>query len=135
MYKMSTDLSRSDDELLDSQFPEGIRTDKMSTGLSGLNEILDGGFPMETIVLISGGAGTGKTLVGLNFLLDGASKGERCCYVSLNEDKNELIRACNGIESLKKINDYIDMNLIIEPVTMGKRMPVDYFTKIFASYP
>ncbi|ODS37217.1 MAG: hypothetical protein A7315_04250 [Candidatus Altiarchaeales archaeon WOR_SM1_79] len=109
--------------------------DRISTGLSGLDRLLGGGLPGKTIVLLSGGAGTGKTLIGLNFLLEGALKGERCCYVSLNEDKNELIRACNGIKSLKRINEYVDRNLIIEPVTMGKRIPVDYFTKIFSSYP
>jgi len=112
-----------------------IIMDRVTTGLSRLDKLLKGGFPSETVILLSGGAGTGKTLIGLNFLIDGASKGEKCCYVSLNEDKGELLRACRGIKTLKKVDRYIDKNLAIEPVIMGKRITVEYFTKIFASYP
>jgi len=109
--------------------------DRISTGLSGLDRLLDGGFPEKTIILVSGGPGTGKTLISLNFLLAGALKGEKCCYVSLNEKKDELIRACDGIKTLNKIDKFIDKNLAIEPITMGRRITVEYFTKIFASYP
>lgn len=109
--------------------------DRITTGLSRLDKMLEGGFPSETVVLLSGGAGTGKTLVGMNFLIDGAFKGEECCYVSLNEGKEELLRACSRINSLKTVDRYIDKKLAIERVIMGKRITVEYFTKIFASYP
>jgi len=112
-----------------------MKTDRISTGLSGLDKLLGGGFPEKTAILVSGGPGTGKTLIGLNFLLAGAANGERCCYVSLNENKNELIRACNGIKTLKKIDEYAGKNLAIESITMGKRMTVEHFTRIFTSYP
>ena len=59
----------------------------ISTGLSGFDERIGGGFPNKTKILVSGGPGTGKTLFGLNFLLNGAINGEKCCYVSLSEEK------------------------------------------------
>lgn len=108
---------------------------KVDTGIPGLDNVLGGGFPSETVVLTSGGAGTGKTLFGLNFLINGALRGEKCCYVSLGENKAELIRACEGIKTLNDIRGCIDKNLIIEDIIMGENITLEYFTKIFASYP
>ncbi len=100
-----------------------------------MDALLGGGIPQKTVILLSGGPGTGKTLVALNFLLKGASKGEKCCYISLSENKEELLRACDGIAELKKIREFTDKNLVIKPVTLGENITVEYFTKIFASYP
>ena len=36
--------------------------DKISTGITGLDEMLDGGFPKKRIMLVSGGPGSGKTI-------------------------------------------------------------------------
>lgn len=107
----------------------------VSTGLSGLDRLLNGGFPSKTVILISGEAGTGKTLFGLNFLINGASKNEKCVYISLNENKEELLRACEGVQTLKNVEKYIDKNLIIEDIILGGKINVEYFTKMFPSYP
>jgi len=109
--------------------------DRVKTGISGLDRVLGGGLPSQTVILVSGGAGTGKTLFGLNFIVNGAIKGEKCCYVSLGENKDELLRACDGIEKLRGIRGYMDKNLAIEHVIMGDNIDLDYFTNIFASYP
>jgi circadian clock protein KaiC len=109
--------------------------DRISTGLSRLDKLLEGGFPTKTIILISGGPGTGKTLFGLNFVVNGASKGEKCCYLSVCENEEELLRACDGIDALKDVKKYIEKNLIFKSMTFGERVDLDYFTKIFASYP
>jgi circadian clock protein KaiC len=109
--------------------------DRISTGLKGLDDLLGGGFPEKTIILVSGGPGAGKTLVSLNYLIEGAAQGERCCYVSLNEEKSDLLRACSGIRSLKKAEKYLDKNLAFEHFYLGKDATVDYFVKLFSSYP
>ncbi len=57
----------------------------ITTGLTGLDKLMGGGFPKGTAVLLSGGPGAGKTLFGLNFLVDGAEKGEKCYYLSISE--------------------------------------------------
>jgi circadian clock protein KaiC len=109
--------------------------DKVSTGLPRLDKLLEGGFPSKTVILVSGGPGTGKTLFGLNFVVNGASKGERCCYLSVCENEEELLRACEEIDALKDVKKYIDKNLIFKSITFGENVDLDYFTKIFASYP
>ena len=108
---------------------------RVSTGLKGLNNVIDGGFPDKTTLLISGGPGTGKTLFSLNFLLEGAAKGEKCCYVSLTEEKDELLRACSGIESLKDAEKYMSKNLAIEYIKLGESITLKKFIEIIGSYP
>ncbi len=108
---------------------------RKDSGIPGLDKVLGGGFPSETVVLVSGEAGSGKTLIGLNFILSGAIKGEKCCYLSLGEDLDELLRACDGIKPLKDIRGYLGKNLAIEHVVMGEDLGLDSFTKIFESYP
>jgi circadian clock protein KaiC len=108
---------------------------RITTGLPSLDKLIDGGFPTKTVILLSGGPGTGKTLLGLNFLIEGAAKGEKCYYLSVCESKEELLRACEKIDSLKKANKYIDKNLLIEMFTLGEKINLDHFTRLFADYP
>lgn len=60
------------------------------TGIEGLDIILCGGFSRERVHLIEGAPGSGKTTLGLQFLLDGANRGERGLYITLSESKKEL---------------------------------------------
>ncbi len=108
---------------------------KVTTGLKGMDSVLNGGFPSNTVILVSGGPGTGKTLVALNFLLEGAAKGEKCCYVSLNEDEGELLRACKGIKSLCDVEKYKGKNLAIESIHLGESLTLKKFVDIIESYP
>ncbi len=64
---------------------------RMGTGIEGLDEILEGGLPANHIYLIEGDPGTGKTTLALQFLLEGARRGEAGLYVTLSETKAELI--------------------------------------------
>jgi len=109
--------------------------DKISSGIDGLDDVLGGGLPQKTVTLLSGGPGTGKTLLALSFLLEGAAKGERCCYITLGETDGELLRACDGISKLKDARRYAGKNLAIEHVVMGENTGLSYFTKIFSTYP
>lgn len=49
---------------------------RISTGISGLDEILEGGFPHPSGILLTGPPGIGKSVFGLQFLYDGATKNE-----------------------------------------------------------
>ena len=49
-------------------------TDRVTTGVPGLDELLRGGLPRASTTIVEGGTGTGKTLVGLHFLLEGARR-------------------------------------------------------------
>ena len=107
---------------------------KITTGMAELDSLISGGFPSQTAVLISGGAGTGKTLFGLNFLIDGVKKGDNCCYISFSETKDELLRACNGIDSLKIAEKYLDKNLILKHIDLSK-LTLKKFIQIIEQYP
>ncbi|HYE06730.1 MAG TPA: ATPase domain-containing protein [Planctomycetota bacterium] len=61
-----------------------------STGIAGLDAILDGGLPRDRLSAIEGPAGVGKTTLGLQFLLEGVRRGEKGLYISLSETKAEL---------------------------------------------
>jgi circadian clock protein KaiC len=65
---------------------------KLSSGIPGLDDVLAGGFPAAQMYLIAGNPGAGKTTLGLQFLLDGARRGESCVYVVLSDTERALRR-------------------------------------------
>lgn len=64
--------------------------DKCPTGVPGIDEILCGGLPRDYLFLLQGKPGTGKTTLALQFLLEGAARGERSLYITFSETKMEL---------------------------------------------
>ena len=61
------------------------------SGVPGLDAVLAGGFARHRVHLVEGAPGSGKTTIGLQFLMDGAARGERGLYITLSESKNELL--------------------------------------------
>src|SRR5690606_10615673 len=61
------------------------------TGVPGLDDILAGGYAANRAHLIEGQPGSGKTTIGIQFLLEGLRSGERCLYITLSESKRELL--------------------------------------------
>ncbi len=66
--------------------------DKIETGIPGLDEMLDGGLIPGRTYVVSGASGTGKTILCMQFLLEGANHGERVLYIALDEPPNEVKR-------------------------------------------
>ncbi|NKJ08297.1 KaiC/GvpD/RAD55 family RecA-like ATPase [Rhizobium sp. SG741] len=62
----------------------------VSTGISGLNEILRGGLPASNLYMLQGAPGSGKTTAALQFLRAGVEAGESCIYVTLSQTAAEL---------------------------------------------
>jgi len=58
---------------------------RVVTNIPGLDEILNGGIPERNVVLLSGGPGTGKTILSQQFLWNGLQMGEAGVYVALEE--------------------------------------------------
>lgn len=109
---------------------------RVSTGLKKLDSILSGGLPENSVVLLSGGPGTGKTLLALKFLLEGAKRGEKCCYITLCETGDELLRACESVKSLSDVKKYLGKNLAIEYIRMSQsNVGMKRFVDILANYP
>ena len=78
---------------------------RATTGISGLDAVLEGGMARNRLHLLEGSPGTGKTTIALQFLLAGVEKGEVGIYVSLAETEQELREGArsHGWEIPKKI--------------------------------
>lgn len=63
---------------------------RADTGVRALDHVLHGGFPRNHLYLLEGDPGTGKTTIGLQFLLAGIARGETALYVTLSETAEEL---------------------------------------------
>ena len=62
--------------------------DRISTGIKGLDELVEGGFPKGSFILLAGSPGSGKTIASAQFLYHGAQKGkENGVYISFGERK------------------------------------------------
>ena len=69
---------------------DGEAEPRLAAGSAGLDTVLNGGFPANRLYLVEGDPGTGKTTMALQFLLEGARRGEPVLYVTLSETKEEL---------------------------------------------
>jgi len=64
--------------------------DRVATGIKGLDEVLNGGFPKARTILVVGSPGSGKTTFAIQFLVGGAKAGEPGLYVALDEKPERI---------------------------------------------
>jgi circadian clock protein KaiC len=85
--------------LVSPRMPEGYEpaAERLSTGVRGLDEMLDGGFWRGTTTLLAGPSGAGKTTIGLQFAFEGARRGEPTLYMSFQENPTQLLRTIRGL--------------------------------------
>jgi circadian clock protein KaiC len=55
---------------------------RINTGIEKLDELLSGGLPINSITLVSGTPGSGKTILCYHYLLEGLRNGENCLYLT-----------------------------------------------------
>ncbi len=67
-----------------------MSSDRVKTGIVGFDELVDGGIPAGSSVLIVGTPGTCKTIFALETLYNGAKTGEKGLYISFEQDPGEL---------------------------------------------
>jgi circadian clock protein KaiC len=67
-----------------------VTSTRISSGVPGLDRILDGGLSPNRLYLVEGSPGSGKTTLSMQFLLDGKARGERGLYITLSETSEEL---------------------------------------------
>jgi circadian clock protein KaiC len=70
--------------------PPELPDERVTSGAPGLDEMLGGGIPRASTTVIQGGTGTGKTLLGLQYLVEGARHGEPGIHFSLEETTDQL---------------------------------------------
>jgi circadian clock protein KaiC len=69
---------------------------RISSGSADLDEMCGGGFFRDSVILVSGATGTGKTLTVTEFLRGGAANGERCLLLAFEESREQLFRNAIG---------------------------------------
>jgi len=88
---------------------------KCPTGIKGFDEITEGGLPKNRNTLICGGAGSGKTLLGIDFLINGAiDYNEPGIFMSFEETEDELYK------------DVASLNLDLHGLVSQKKIVLDY---------
>jgi len=125
--------------------------EKVKTGIPGMDELVEGGLVQCSSILLRGEAGSGKTIFGLQFLKNGADAGEPGVFLSVEEEKKDLLRESTrfgwNIEALERQKKLaiveqqaqyaLTINLLRSTVeTLGaKRVVIDSIPSLFSSYP
>jgi circadian clock protein KaiC len=72
-------------------------TDRASTGVPGLDEMMGGGIPTGDSVLVAGPSGSGKSVLATQFIAEGARQGEPGVLVVFEEHPNEYLYRADGL--------------------------------------
>jgi len=74
-----------------------VSSQKVSTGVPGIDEMLGGGLYRNSTTLISGTAGSGKSTLAAQIAEASASRGERCLYFSFEESRAQIVRNMRSV--------------------------------------
>jgi len=66
--------------------------ERISTGITKLDEMLSGGYPKGRVILVSGTPGSGKTIFCFHYISAGIQQGEKCLYLSTDEHVDSLLQ-------------------------------------------
>jgi circadian clock protein KaiC len=93
--------------------PERADLVRIPTGIPGLDEMIEGGFPFPSVILATGTAGTGKTTFALRFLCEGAKRGEQgLFFTTLSEPTQWMLRFSSQFEFMRP--EYFDNEIVYE---------------------
>lgn len=122
---------------------------RVPTGIEGFDELIENGLPMESVILVAGSPGAGKTTFAAQFLYEGATRlAERGIYVCFAETRNSLVRnllrfgwdfekleregriSILDLSTTKEPGIQSNLNLILEKINDvgAKRLVIDSFT-------
>lgn len=65
---------------------------RLTSGIPGLDEIINGGYFVGSTTVVAGISGVGKSVMGLQFIAEGARRGERSLMLSLDEQIDQMLR-------------------------------------------
>lgn len=124
---------------------------RVKTGIPGLDELIEGGLIPKSTTLLRGESGSGKTIFGLHFLRFGALNGEPAVFLSMEEEKKDLLRESArfgwDLEALEKqgklaiLEQQAQYSLTINHLHTtierlgAKRVVIDSVPALFSNYP
>jgi circadian clock protein KaiC len=85
------------DEFVESMRLTKKGSDRISTGLGKLDELLSGGFPSNSITLVSGTPGSGKTIMCYHYIAEGLKNGEKCLFLTSDERIENILKQANEL--------------------------------------
>jgi len=95
-------------------------TKRVSTGIKGLDALIQGGFVKDSINLLIGGSGCGKSIFSIQFLIQGIKNKEKVLYITFEEKKNgfyENIKEVGiDLEKLEKLGYFFFLEYTPEKV-------------------
>ncbi len=71
-----------------------FKIERIESGIPGLDKLLNGGLPKHSVVMVTGGAGTGKTIFVSQYLWHGLKNDENCLFITLEETPKEIKADC-----------------------------------------
>lgn len=83
---------------------------RVESGIPGLDKMIEGGFVKNSTNLIAGNAGTGKTIFGCQYILQGLKIGENGVYVTLEQTKEDILEDVGRFGWDILFRKYIDQN-------------------------
>jgi KaiC/GvpD/RAD55 family RecA-like ATPase len=93
--------------LIQSESKEMLhKIERVKTGVDGLDNLISGGLPKDTITLISGPPGSGKTILCCQFLHKGLEEGDKCLFMTLDKKIEGLLSQTRALD--------LDFQLAIE---------------------
>lgn len=110
--------------------------ERVQSGIDGLDELMEGGFPKNTVTLLSGSIGSGKTIFALQFLKKGADAGERGLYITFEETRSFILEQAArfnwDLEALEKEHKLKIVTLILGHTSIEKILAeIDEIVKKF----
>lgn len=95
--------------------------ERMSSGVSGLDEMLGGGIPQGDSVMVAGPAGTGKTILGAHFIAEGARRGERGVIAIFEEHPEDYLERARqlGLELGPMIEQGLLQTIYLTPLDLS----------------
>ncbi len=93
---------------------------RIKTGIKGLDEMMEGGFPEGHSIAVIGSFGTGKTTFAMQYIWEGLQSGEKCIFLSLEEDEKSIVETAKsfGWDFEKYMNNEL-LLIKLEPEDAG----------------
>ncbi|GGJ07959.1 KaiC domain-containing protein [Halobellus salinus] len=106
----------------DGEFESDL--DRLDIGIGGLDQMILGGVPEQSLMVAIGSAGTGKTTFGLQFLHHGLTQGEDAVYITLEEGYDRIVATAD--EKGWGFGEYADDDRLaiidIDPIEMANSL-------------
>lgn len=133
---------------------EKRKIDRVKTGVKGLDELIQGGFPKGSNIVVTGTPGSGKSIFGMNFIIEGCKNGEKCLYITVEQTPDDIVDQASqfgwdfnqyenngtlkfiGLDyrRLSEMNTYTELKRIIQENNY-ERIVIDSMTSITDSPP